>query len=479
VIAALCCLVVLQVVFSNNPSAEQAYADAVSEAKLRQDVHDLVALGPRMGGTPSGDKAAALLEQYFTRLGLKTEVFTDPPKLAHWEDRWQVTLASGELIESAWPYGFSASILPSQGGSHENGRAGPPITVQSLASATPTPEWKGAIVYTPGEVGRTYAAVASSDNRPLAILTSAPNDPPRYLDWTRIGELPAKVDNAVPVFGVSYLDGRTLAVAAAAKTTVRVSLTSHIEQRSPRTVVATLPGREPGKYYLVCAHGDSDSGGPGADDNASGVATVMEMARVFSELRRSGTVPQPRYAIQFAVWGSEYHSSKAYIDRAGAKLRELAGVLNFDETGTGAEREAIYFESNDVPWNATLLKTLESVASDYAGKPGFWTEYTTNPSQGGTDSYAFLPEKYHGTGTTTLEIPATTIYTAAWDHLADLKQTPGWESKGTPDPVNLKIDYSLYYHSSGDTPENTTDREPQNMVRAVKATGLALLRLNQ
>jgi hypothetical protein len=229
----------------------------------------------------------------------------------------------------------------------------------------------------------------------------------------------------------------------------------------------------------VCAHGDSDSGGPGADDNASGVATVMEMARVFVELRRSGALSSPRYAIRFVVWGSEYHSSKAYIDREGAKLNQLAGVFNFDETGTGAEREAIYFESNDVPWNRALLKTLESVAADYAGKPGFWSEYTTNPSQGGSDSYAFLPQTYHGTGTTTLQIPATTIYTAAWDHLADLKQTPGWESKGTPDPANLKIDYSLYYHSSGDTPENTTDREPQNMVKAVKVTGLALLRLNQ
>jgi hypothetical protein len=38
-------------------------------------------------------------------------------------------------------------------------------------------------------------------------------------------------------------------------------------------------------------------------------------------------------------------------------------------------------------------------------------------------------------------------------------------------PKKLKIDYSLYYHSSADTPENTTEREPQNMVRAVKVTG--------
>jgi hypothetical protein len=55
------------------------------------------------------------------------------------------------------------------------------------------------------------------------------------------------------------------------------------------------------------------------------------------------------------------------------------------------------------------------------------------------------------------------VYTAAWDALGKAG--------------DVTIDYSAYYHSSGDTPENTTEREPQNMVRAVKAVGIALLRL--
>jgi hypothetical protein len=242
-------------------------------------------------------------------------------------------------------------------------------------------------------------------------------------------------------------------------------------------VIATLPGRDADGYYLVCAHGDSDSGGPGADDNASGVATVMEIARVLSELTRAGRLPAPRHSIRFAVWGAEYASARAYIEREGDRLRELKAVINFDETGTGAERDAIYFESNEVPWNETLLRAFDRVGADYLNRPGFWTEYTTNPSQGGTDSYAFLPRQYRGQGYTSLQIPATTVYTAAWDTLRELTQTPGWESKGTPDPKNLKIDYSLYYHSSADTPENTTEREPQNMVRAVKAAGIVLLRI--
>ena len=450
---------------------EEAFASGVSEGDLRRYVRELVGFGPRMGGTPSNDRSAAYLSEFFKKHGLETAIQEDPPALAHWETSWTVTLEDGAVLESAWPFGFSAST---------NGtREGRLLRVEDLAATAPTAEWKGRVIYTPGSVGRAYSVIVKSGHLPAAILSSAPNDPTRYIDWSRLSSLPSNPANPVPAFSVSYLDGRTLASAAEAGRTVRVSLDATIREGRGKTVIATIPGQDPAGYYLVCAHGDSDSGGPGADDNASGVATVMEIARVYASLVRSGTVPRPKYSIRFAIWGAEYRSARTFIERQGDTLAGLKGVINFDETGTGAERDAIYFESNDVPWNETLLRTFEAVAADYAGRPGFWTEYTTNPSQGGTDSYAFLPRQYRGTGQTSLQIPSTTIYTAAWDKLAELQQTPGWESRGTPDPKKLKIDYSLYYHSSGDTPENTTEREPQNMVRAVKVTGLALLRMNR
>jgi hypothetical protein len=455
----------------SNRAQEEAFAAAVDEAELRRYVRELVAFGPRMGGTPSNDRSAAYLSGFFKKHGLDVTTIEDPPALAHWETAWSVMLADGAKIESAWPFGFSAST----GGE----RAGQLMLIEDLAKAAPAPEWAGRVIYTPGPVGRAYAAIVKSGHLPAAILSSAPNAPTRYIDWSRLSSLPSNAANPVPAFSVSYVDGRTLASAAAAGRTVRVSLDATIREGRGRTVVATLRGQDPSGYYLVCAHGDSDSGGPGADDNASGVATVMEIARVYAALVAAGTVPRPKYSIRFAVWGAEYRSARTFIEQAGANLAQLKGVMNFDETGSGAERDAIYFESNDVPWNEPMLRTFEAVAADYAGRPGFWTEYTTNPSQGGTDSYAFLPKQYKGTGQTSLQIPSTTIYTAAWDRLAEIDQTPGWESKGTPDPKKLKIDYSLYYHSSGDTPENTTEREPQNMVRAVKVTGLALMRLSR
>jgi hypothetical protein len=454
-----------------NQADEQAFSDAVNRQDLQRYVRELVAFGPRMGGTPSNEKSSAYLRAFFTKHGLDVVVQEDPPALAHWENSWHVTLEDGAALESAWPYGFSSST---------NGvREGKLLLVEDLAKATPTEAWKGRVIYTPGSVGRSYAAIVKSGFLPVAILSSAPNDPRRYIDWSRLSSLPPSASNPVPAFSVSYVDGRSLASAARAERTVRVSLDATIREGRGKSVIATLRGQSPDGYYLVCAHGDSDSGGPGADDNASGVATVMEIARVYSSLVEAGKLPRPKYSIRFAVWGAEYRSARAFIESEGSKLAQLKGVMNFDETGTGAERDAIYFESNDVPWNEPMLRTFEAVAADYAGRPGFWTEYTTNPSQGGTDSYAFLPRQYKGTGQTSLQIPATTIYTAAWDKLAELDQVPGWESKGTPDPRKLKIDYSLYYHSSGDTPENTTEREPQNMVRAVKVTGLALLRLTR
>ena len=456
---------------------EEAFAAAVSESELRRYVRELVAFGPRMGGTPENDKSAAYLTAFFKKHGLDVEVLEDPPALAHSESAWSATLEDGSVIESAYPFGFSQST--------GKPRSGKLLHIADLGKAAPSAEWKGRVIYTPGDIGRAYAAIVKSGTLPAAIFTSAPNDPTRYVNWSRLGSLSPSASHPVPVFAVSYVDGRTLASAAQAGRSVTVSLDATIREGRGKTVIATLrgldakPGAAEAPYYLVCAHGDSDSGGPGADDNASGVATVMEIARAWAQGIRAGTVPRPRHSIRFAVWAAEYRSARTYIEREGERLKQLRGVFNFDETGTGAERDAIYFESNDVPWNETILRTLESVAADYAGRAGFWTEYTTNPSQGGTDSYAFLPKQYRGTGQTSLQIPSTTIYTAAWDKLAEINQTPGWESKGTPDPKNLKIDYSLYYHSSADTPENTTEREPQNMVRATKVTGLALLRLNR
>ena len=97
--------------------------------------------------------------------------------------------------------------------------------------------------------------------------------------WPGIGRL--RGTWTIPVFGLSPREATPLRERVAAGEKVRVSFALEAKSGTApgETVVATLPGRDHEKYILFCAHGDSDSGGPGADDNASGVAVVLRFAR--------------------------------------------------------------------------------------------------------------------------------------------------------------------------------------------------------
>jgi hypothetical protein len=99
--------------------------------------------------------------------------------------------------------------------------------------------------------------------------------------------------------------------------------------RIASNVIATLPGRtSPSVIVLVSAHYDSTSDqpgvlAPGADDNASGTAAVIEIARVMAA---SGF----DFTLRFAAWGAEeqglvgsrYHARRA-IERGEVVLADL------------------------------------------------------------------------------------------------------------------------------------------------------------
>src|SRR5207244_932695 len=61
---------------------------------------------------------------------------------------------------------------------------------------------------------------------------------------------------------------------------VRVEVASSFSNAQERTLIADIPGRTlPNERIVVAAHVQE----PGANDNASGVATLQEMARVLAE----------------------------------------------------------------------------------------------------------------------------------------------------------------------------------------------------
>ncbi|GAA0585556.1 aminopeptidase PaaP [Paractinoplanes ferrugineus] len=140
---------------------------------------------------------------------------------------------------------------------------------------------------------------------------------------------------AVPVVGLSYDDGAALVAATTAgPVTVKVS-TSTETDLDARTgnVLAETPGGDPDKVLVVGAHLDSVVDGPGINDNGSGLATVLEVARQMSALK-----VKPRQKVRFAFWGAEEGGllgSEHYVDTLpDAELAKIFANLNFDMVGS-------------------------------------------------------------------------------------------------------------------------------------------------
>jgi hypothetical protein len=72
---------------------------------------------------------------------------------------------------------------------------------------------------------------------------------------------------------------------------------------------------------------------PGADDNASGSATVMEIARAYASLAR-----RPKRSVAFLLFGGEelgLQGSTYFVDHVPASLGKVDGMFNYDMTGEG------------------------------------------------------------------------------------------------------------------------------------------------
>jgi len=100
-------------------------------------------------------------------------------------------------------------------------------------------------------------------------------------------------------------------------------------------VLAELPGTS-ARTLLICAHLDSRGVSPGANDNASGVAVVLELARVLRHTR-------PAYTLLFVGCGAEerlgrrgpHHLGSRALAADAALRARLAGAISLDMVGYG------------------------------------------------------------------------------------------------------------------------------------------------
>lgn len=133
-----------------------------------------------------------------------------------------------------------------------------------------------------------------------------------------------------------------------------------------RNVLGIIPGINTNQYVVIGAHFDhlgkdenlvGDKIYNGADDNASGVSAVMQIAKAFVQ-----TGVKPRRNVIFAFWDGEEEGllGSKFFTQNCSYLKQIVGYLNFDMIGRNTDESNpsyfVYFYTEANPSFATWLK---------------------------------------------------------------------------------------------------------------------------
>jgi len=119
-------------------------------------------------------------------------------------------------------------------------------------------------------------------------------------------------------------------------------------------VLGTRVGDSANPTVLVSAHYDHIGDCPGADDDGTGVAAVLELARVFSTASYAGT-------LVLACWDEEERGllgSKAYVAELKTRGTKLTAMMGFEMLGY----------RSSAPYSQTMPKDFESFFPEAASK---------------------------------------------------------------------------------------------------------------
>lgn len=360
VAAAVWIALLATVVLCQTPSEASRALEPGFQDRAMAHVRHLAALGGRVAGGQGEAKAAAYVRAQMVERGL--DVVVEPFEFQSFVlESAEITAGSNhaEVIR----LGFN----PYAGGDR---RAGELAFVESTdnAGALQKTDLDDKIVVTTPK-GNLY--VLSMFHRPRAILSVSAADFQRLQTaGVHLGE---------------------------------IAFRGKITKLRSANIVGTLASASnAGREIILSAHYDSWKG-PGANDNASGVAALLELARHFRSLK-----PAPAVRIRFVAFGAEelgLLGAKAYLAKHQAELQDCQLLFNMDTIGgnrdiyadTRPNRQAIAAETQshsptepldkatsdiDHRWlligagqsamlaNSTVPESLRTAVSDAAKKLG-------------------------------------------------------------------------------------------------------------
>jgi aminopeptidase YwaD len=136
------------------------------------------------------------------------------------------------------------------------------------------------------------------------------------------------------------------------------------ETRPERTLVAEVRGRTtPAERFVYSAHVQE----PGANDNASGVGALAEMARVAADLVKRG-VANPQRTLTF-LWGDEIRSTDRYLKEDSVRRAGVKWGMSLDMVGENTALTGGTFLIEKMPDPSAVWVRGEDQHSEWGGRP--------------------------------------------------------------------------------------------------------------
>jgi aminopeptidase YwaD len=108
------------------------------------------------------------------------------------------------------------------------------------------------------------------------------------------------------------------------------------EEKSYKNIVAEKKGiTSPHRVLILGAHYDTVPGSPGADDNASAIAVLLEVARNIQAVPLEGTVR----LIAFSLEEYSYVGSTHYVENLKKGREEILGMISVEMVGFTGPRQ--------------------------------------------------------------------------------------------------------------------------------------------
>lgn len=317
----------------------------------------------------------------------------------------------------------------------------------------------GKIVAADGRVGQlfTEAVVKRGAIGVLAYAMPAYTQPEKNVHSIQFQSI--AYDSAKKAWGMALsFDARRQLREAAAAGPVRLHVETQSRFFQPATelaIVAEARGSaKPDERFVYSAHVQE----PGANDDASGVGTLSEMARTLAQLMKAGRV-DPKRTITM-LWGQEIRVTDRYLKQDTVRLKGVRWGISLDMTGEDTQKTGGTFLIEKMPDPSAIWTRGDDKHTEWGGRP--IAEKDLRPHYFNDFLLARCLEQSKATGW----VVKTNPFEGGSDHTAYL-------NNGKPGVLFWHFT-DQFYHTDGDRIDMVSPFTLQNVGTAALVSGLTL-----